>query len=438
MTAIIGVLNRASVALAADSAATVSDGFSGNSKVYNYANKIFNLSSSHPVGITIYNSSAFMGIPWETVIKMYRRELGIVSYSDLYEYASGFLAFIDTLKHNFTEVDSKNYLFYNNSVLLEELNSKVTDSILLQMSFEEFQKLPESEKLKGFNDALEDVLRHEIEDIKKLGTLSDFETYTLEIFKLQYEEGLLSIISNQFGSSTVSSSNINLLIELFYYYVIKPRFVGVYSGIIITGFGEKDIFPKLKSYYLGSIVDNKIRFAADEEVTISNNLTSAIKPFAQTDIISTFLRGIDPQLLTVVHNSLDTVFNHYNNELKQAVTNPSDHAEITKVIDASPKLINFVMNKIEEVCSITHENPIFSTIGNLSKEDLAEMAESLINLTYIKRRVSFTQESVGGPVDVAIITKGDGFVWIKRKLYFRPELNLNYLSGVLHNRNPRP
>ena len=59
-----------------------------------------------------------------------------------------------------------------------------------------------------------------------------------------------------------------------------------------------------------------------------------------------------------------------------------------------------------------------NAVSLLSKEDLAEMAESLIYLTYLKRRITFAEESVGGAVDVAIISKGDGFVWIKRKMYF--------------------
>ncbi len=33
------------------------------------------------------------------------------------------------------------------------------------------------------------------------------------------------------------------------------------------------------------------------------------------------------------------------------------------------------------------------------------MAESLLYLTYLKRRITFAEESVGGPVDVAIISK---------------------------------
>ena len=81
---------------------------------------------------------------------------------------------------------------------------------------------------------------------------------------------------------------------------------------------------------------------------------------------------------------------------------------------------------------IKHENyinPLMNAVANLAKEDLAEMAESLIYLTYLKRRITFAEESVGGPVDVAVISKGDGFVWIKRKHYFSPELNQHFFDN---------
>ena len=60
------------------------------------------------------------------------------------------------------------------------------------------------------------------------------------------------------------------------------------------------------------------------------------------------------------------------------------------------------------------------------------MAESLIYLTYLKRRITFAEESVGGAVDVAIISKGDGFVWIKRKLYFDSKLNEHFIDNYLN------
>ena len=73
MTAIVGVLNSQGIAIAADSAVTVS----GNNvkKVYNRSNKIFTLSKFHPIGISIYNRADYMGMPLETIIKMYRKQL---------------------------------------------------------------------------------------------------------------------------------------------------------------------------------------------------------------------------------------------------------------------------------------------------------------------------------------------------------------------------
>ncbi len=38
-------------------------------------------------------------------------------------------------------------------------------------------------------------------------------------------------------------------------------------------------------------------------------------------------------------------------------------------------------------------------------------------------------ETVGGPIDVAVISKGDGFIWIKRKHYFSPELNPQFFAN---------
>jgi hypothetical protein len=38
-------------------------------------------------------------------------------------------------------------------------------------------------------------------------------------------------------------------------------------------------------------------------------------------------------------------------------------------------------------------------------------------------------ETVGGPIDVAVISRGDGFIWIKRKQYFDPNLNPQFLKN---------
>ncbi len=73
-------------------------------------------------------------------------------------------------------------------------------------------------------------------------------------------------------------------------------------------------------------------------------------------------------------------------------------------------------------------------VASLPKDELASMAEAFVNLTSFRRKVTPEMETVGGPIDVAVITKGDGFIWIRRKHYFDPELNpqffVNYYRDV--------
>lgn len=89
MTAEVAVLNEQAVALATDSAIT-----SGAGKVYTSGNKLFTLSKRHPVGIMIYNNANFKGIPLETILKVFRQELGTTSFDTLTGYAKHFVEFL--------------------------------------------------------------------------------------------------------------------------------------------------------------------------------------------------------------------------------------------------------------------------------------------------------------------------------------------------------
>jgi len=75
-----------------------------------------------------------------------------------------------------------------------------------------------------------------------------------------------------------------------------------------------------------------------------------------------------------------------------------------------------------------HALPLRRVLGVLPVNEMAELAETLINLQSLKERVTKRSESVGGPVDVAVITKSEGLVWVKRKHYFDISLNSRYLA----------
>ena len=101
----------------------------------------------------------------------------------------------------------------------------------------------------------------------------------------------------------------------------------------------------------------------------------------------------------------------------------------TKVESSLRKLLDDFGKDWNDTCFRHFSGPVMEMVASLPKDELGAMAESLVNLTKFKRRVSKEQETVGGPIDVAVITKGDGFVWIRRKHYFKPELNPQFFAN---------
>lgn len=93
MTAEIAILNKNGVALAADSAVTVS-GYE-KQKIWPSAEKLFSMSSPDPIGIMVYGGAELLGVPWETVIKSYRRSNPGISRRTLAGHAKHFMGYLD-------------------------------------------------------------------------------------------------------------------------------------------------------------------------------------------------------------------------------------------------------------------------------------------------------------------------------------------------------
>lgn len=108
MTAVVGILNKSAIALAADSAVTVT--FGSDRKILNRANKIFTLSKYEPVGVMIYNSASLMATPWEIILKVFRDELGTKAFPHLSDYLDAFLAFLKEKNSTLPPKFNKNLL----------------------------------------------------------------------------------------------------------------------------------------------------------------------------------------------------------------------------------------------------------------------------------------------------------------------------------------
>ena len=101
--------------------------------------------------------------------------------------------------------------------------------------------------------------------------------------------------------------------------------------------------------------------------------------------------------------------------------------DLTSVVRKATKQIS---DAVLEKARGEHAFPLRRVLGALPVDEMAELAETLINLQSLKEKVTKPSETVGGPVDVAVITRSEGLVWIKRKHFFDSRLNSRYMQRL--------
>lgn len=263
----------------------------------------------------------------------------------------------------------------------------------------------------------------------------DFSDYTFEEFNA-YSSNIFEEILDQIFTSRgldLSHPYIFKLQEILFEHIRSKHFLSYFTGLIFVGYGKEEVYPSLVPLNISGVFDNRLRYFVEENkrAHITNRMSSAIRPFAQTDVIDTILSGVDPELSALYINQLESFFVKYN-EIIASIINSTNGELANRIRNIQPSaFIEEYTKQIEEVKQKRYISPLMDAVDSLSKADLSEMAESLIYLTYLKRRITFAEESVGGPVDVALISKGDGFIWMKRKHYFQPELNHHFFANYI-------
>ncbi len=407
MTAEILIMNKSTVALAADSAVTITS--KNKVKIFNSVNKLFSLHDDYPVGIMIYNSSSINGIEWEQLIKEYKLNRKNTELDHLQDYVNDFLSFLEKGNYCPEENQKQNLkeqvieIFFNMENHHKELQEKSPGKLLdfgvflesMIVNFESFKKIPNSEKLTTpFARKKVEAIVSEVIDFFEKSMGKSYDGYNGEFVDL-----VISIL----GSNAESS----------------------YSGIVISGFGAKDIFPSMVELHVQFMFNNCLKYHVNQIHNITFNDSSIIVPFAQSQIVDNFLKGIDPDIQSFMYSFMETMTDEYRDFVKNLVSDEDTKEELDKIMKdlAKDKLKNY----IGTLNDYKHEHfiqPIVESVKLLPKEELAIMAETLVSITSFKRKMLIGDaETVGGPIDVAVISKGDGLIWIKRKHYFDPSLN---------------
>ena len=299
MTAQIVIMNKEAIALASDSAITMTR--AKDKKIFTTASKLFALSRHYPIGIMISGSASFMGIPWETIIKIYRNKKGKESFDNLNQHAIDFIEFLDRRNTLFPATLQKKYLISKIYSYFDFIKRKINKEVSSEIY----------KKGKILDEDIKKIVSRIIKEQYGLCEKADNIPSVKKSFNKKiidkYNKIIKKAIKEVFENLPITrshSSQLKKIVGNIFSKFPKDFPIGDVSEIVIAGFGKKDTFPALNSYIIEGKVEKKLKFKETKNVKIALENTATIIPFAQREMVDIFMQGIDPFYLRVVRNYL--------------------------------------------------------------------------------------------------------------------------------------
>ena len=419
MTSEVVVMNRAGVALAADSAVTVEMGDSR--RVRHSALKLFRLSTYRPVGVMVYNNASLLGVPMETIIKLFRRHLGKEAYGTLREYGGALIRYLD-----------------GNGTLFP---SDVQDRYFLQAVETEYLRIWEEVSKEfvergvygdddGKADVAKDVIARHLEIWRGREDADYFEVCARDVVG-RISGDVNDVVVRVFRGGVVGNEGVTMLREIANHIVEKDHFpLDVFSGLVIAGFGEEEHFPVVQHIEIGGVYGGRLKVRPPAVDAVTEDRPSDVMAFAYKDMVEQFLVGISGNFVGYLADA--TAFIRELPLRALEAVPELDREERERAAEAVQRMAGDRAAEFKRRVRLGFEQrwqKIVHAVEALTISELAQVASTLVDLSSFEQQMSLDSETVGGPVDVAVISKGDGFVWINRKHYFPKELNDHFFRS---------
>jgi hypothetical protein len=419
MTSEICIMNRLAAVLAADSATTVTQwGERGREERYfKGANKIFQISNHHPVGMMIFDSADILKVPWEVVVKQFRIALGNKSFNNLRGYADEFFSYLN-----------EDLRLFPSAVQKETFLSAARSAAMRILFRAKSQNGADKAERQAEIDAAVVTRRAEVEAMP-LNPCIKPETVRETI--ASWLDDLLKMIEewrSPLGNmGEIYPTDLNKFAEtgMVEAFKMPGEYIGK-TGIVLAGFGNHDVFPSMIEYLSSGMVNGTHVSTEISNAKIDHETPAWLSAFAQTSMSDTFSLGLSQDIYSSLTQSLTEGLHAFAEEIAR-----ESGGDITQVADLAAsieKAISGISESVLDKARREHAYPLRRVLGVLPVDEMAELAETLINLQSLKEKVTKPSETVGGPIDVAVITKSEGLVWVKRKHFFDAAINSRYFQ----------
>ena len=411
MTSEIAVMNQRAVALAADSAVTLVDG--GTVVVRNDQRNLYNLVEKHPVGVMFFGVADIMGHPWDRLIEHYQKKVNPKPFARLRDYAVSFTGMLDNLSE-FFPADRQNddykrllasvyrYVFHLAQYLRETGEASVSDAAILE---EAIRRIWHDYQFR--------------EDGSPRADLACFPKGFADTVAREHESIIGQLISYGFDSFNISQDSRKRLKDIAVFCVVKDLFLEDVTGLVFAGFGTEDRYPVVVTFLVSAIVGGIVKRSQASIDEIDTEVRSKIRMFADSEVTHAFIRGIDYGLERRVYGAMRAMLHGIADQVAGAFpgVDPQQRETVRRRIQGElvPQYLDAFRGMIGDYQQQAYINPVLRVLEIAARPELAETAKELVSLNVFKKRIMAQKQTVGGAIDVAVISREGGYQWFTKQ-----------------------
>jgi hypothetical protein len=414
MTSEIAVMNQRAVALAADSAVTLIDG--GTVVVRNDQRKLFNLIEHRPIGVMFFGVADILGHPWEHLIEHYQKKVKPKDFPHVKDYAASFTGMLDNLDEFFPPARQKDdykrllasvfrYILHLGQYLRESGGAERATMSDTQILEEAIGRVWHDYQFRDDGSPRRD--------------LSCFPANFGARVTREYGSTISELIGYGFQPFGLPATTVQKLREIAVFAVVKDLFLEDVTGLVFAGFGADERYPVVVTHFLSAIVCGIVKRAEASVDAIDGDVRSKIRVFADSEVTNAFIRGIDFNLERRVYGIMQLLLQSIVDQVIGAFGNidPAQREDVRKRFQASlvPQYFNTFRGMIGDYQQQAFINPVLRVLEIAARNELAETARELVSLNVFKKRIMAQKQTVGGAIDVAVVSREGGFQWYNKQ-----------------------
>lgn len=402
MTAQVVLMNRYAVGLASDSVVSLNQG-NNSYRTLATSEKILRLSGDHDVAIMVSGHLLLRGYPFEVLVWEWSKTL-TSKLPSVTDYLPSFIAWLE-VRPELQQDSAEEEDFVD---LIDETLQNIWDG---------------SDDLQTSGQAQEDSA----EAVAFLERVKNWERYaksrrsfpgwseesSSKLAKSKFSEIINSRIDYWFDDRPITATSRNLIAGIC---ESAPAWATAdfYTELVVTGFGNDEFLPKMSAVGLFGILGGVVRHNEIEVKSIGDS-RGFFRFFGQWDASIQFIRGLDSGIQQTVVDFMERYVRNLVSAQSMFIEDEGDEdLELfisEKVRVASGELEDLIRDHSKK----KFVDPLMQVISMSPEADLARMARSLIEIQSIRQSINEITPTVGGPIDVAVISKTNSFRWVRHK-----------------------